>query len=75
MNQFETRTGPFGGPTLLLYDRLGLRLAQLSRPVQYIAPDHYLPLLRFVAARAKAVSERPLLPEEKILDRALSAIP
>ena len=29
-------------------DRLGFRLAQLSDPVQYIAPDLCLPLLRFV---------------------------
>jgi len=56
-------------------DRLGLRLAQLSHPVQYVAPDHRLSSLRFVAACMKAVSERALVPEEKILDRALSAVP
>ena len=67
--------GTFWRPDLLPADRLGLRLAQLSHPVQYVAPDPCLPLLRFVAARAKAVSERPLVPGEKILDRTLSAIP
>ncbi len=30
---------------------------------------------RFVVARTKAVSERPLVPKEKILDGALSTIP
>ena len=65
----------FWRPNLLPDDRLGFRLAQLSHPVQYIAPDHRLPLLRFVAARTKAVSERALVPEEKILDGARSSIP
>ena len=67
--------GTFWRPNLLPDDRLGFRLAQLSHQVQYIAPDHRLPLLRFVAARTKAVSERALVPEEKILDGALSSIP
>ena len=67
--------GTFWRLNLLPDDHVALRLAQLSHPVQYVAPDHRLPLLRFVAARAKAVSERALLPKEKILDGALSTIP
>jgi len=67
--------GTFWRPNLLPDHRLGFRLAQLSHPVQYIAPDPCLPLLRFVAARAKAASERALVPEEEILDGALSSIP
>ena len=74
MNPFGTRTEPFGGPTYAP-TILGFRPAQLSHPVQYIAPDPCLPLLRFVAAREKAVSERALVPEEKILDGSLSSIP
>ena len=66
--------GTFWRPNLLPDDRLGFRLAQLSHPVQYIAPDPCLLLLRFVAAREKAVSERALVPEEKILDGALSLL-
>ena len=66
--------GTFWRLNLLPDDRVALTLAQLSHPVQYVAPDHRLPLLRFVAARAKAVSERALVPEEKILDGALSAL-
>ena len=66
--------GTFWRPKLLP-DRLGFRLAQLNHPVQYMAPEHPFPLLRFVAARARTVSERPLVPEEKILDGALSSIP
>ncbi len=60
--------GTFWRRNLLPDDRLGFRLAQLGHPVQYIAPDPCLPLLRFVATRAKAVSERALVPEEKVLD-------
>jgi len=67
--------GTFWRPKLLPDDRLGFRLAQFNHPVQYMAPEHPLPLPRFVAARAKTVSERPLVPEEKILDSALSSIP
>ena len=66
--------GSYWRPNLLPDDRLGFRLAQLSHPVQYMAPDLCLLLLRFVAARTKAVSERALVPEEKILDGALSAL-
>ena len=47
----------FWRPNLLPDDRLGFKLAQLSHPVQYVVPDPCLPLLRFVAARAKAVSD------------------
>ncbi len=74
MNQLGARTGPFGWPNLLPDERLGFRLAQLRHPVQYMARDPCLPLLRFVVARTKAVSERPLVPEKKILDGALSSI-
>ncbi len=52
--------GTFWRLNLLPEDRVALKLAQLSHPVQYVAPDHRLPLLRFVAARAKVVSERDL---------------
>gem|GEM_PF-6890299 len=74
MNQLGARAGPFGGRTYSPDDRLGFRLAQLRRPVQYIARDPCLPLLRFVVARTKAVSERPLVPDKNILDGALWSI-
>ncbi len=67
--------GTFWRPNLLPDDRLGFRLAQLSHPVQNIAPDPCLPLLRFVPARAKAVSARALVPEEEFLDGAVSSMP
>ena len=56
MNQFGTRTEPFSGPTsspTIAWD-LGLP----SSPIRFhTLPDPCLPLLRFVAVRAKAVSE------------------
>ena len=65
MNQLGTRTEPFGGPVYSPTIAWDSGLPSSAIRFNYIAPDPCLPLLRFVAARAKAVSERALVPEEK----------
>ena len=75
MNRFRTRTDPIDGPTYSPTIAWDSGLPNSAIRSKYIAPDPCLPRLRFVAAREKAVSERALVPEEKILDGALSSIP
>ena len=66
MNQFETRTDRLVDQLYSAMIAWDSGLAQLSHPIQEIAAVHCLPLLRFVAACAKAVSELPVVRNKSI---------
>ena len=68
----QARRSPI--PAISGPNRVGTRSAELSHPVQHIAGDPRFGLLCVRVTSSEPTAEDRLVPEERVLDRALSVV-